>query len=127
MFIVSTKPACITYIKLLMDVFRTRLSGKNLGWNFSFLSHRLLFSHASAEVRDENTPERKVASTGDRTGHESDTLTTKPPGRGQRMSDSFYHITESSELNWKVRDQNILNWPCRSVIFCVGIHMCFDL
>ena len=34
---------------------------------FSFQSHRLLFSHASAEVRGENTPERKVASTRDRT------------------------------------------------------------
>ena len=34
--------------------------------NFSFLSHRLLFSHASSEVRGENTPERKVASTVDR-------------------------------------------------------------
>ena len=30
-----------------------------------FQSHRLLFSHASAEVIGENTPERKVASTGD--------------------------------------------------------------
>ena len=30
-------------------------------------SHQLLFSHVSAEVRGENTPERKVASTGDRT------------------------------------------------------------
>ena len=35
--------------------------------NFSFQSHRLLFSHASAEVRGENTAERKVASTGDQT------------------------------------------------------------
>ena len=35
--------------------------------NFSFKSHRLLFPHASAEVRGENTPERKVASIGDRT------------------------------------------------------------
>ena len=33
----------------------------------SFQSHRLLFSHASAQVRVENTPERKFASTGDRT------------------------------------------------------------
>ena len=33
----------------------------------SFQSHRLLFSHASAEVRGENTTERKFASTGDRT------------------------------------------------------------
>ena len=30
---------------------------------FSFLSHQLLFSHASAEVRGENSPERNFAST----------------------------------------------------------------
>ena len=30
----------------------------------SFHSHELLFSHASAEVRGENTPERNFASTG---------------------------------------------------------------
>ena len=36
--------------------------------NFFFpQSHRLLFSHASAEVIGENTPDRKFASTGDRT------------------------------------------------------------
>ena len=34
--------------------------------NFSFQSHRLLFSHASAELRGKNRPERKVALTGDR-------------------------------------------------------------
>ena len=34
-------------------------------YNFSFQSHRLLFSHASAVVRGKNTTERKVASTGD--------------------------------------------------------------
>ena len=33
----------------------------------SFQSHRLLFSHASAEVRGENMPERNFASTGYRT------------------------------------------------------------
>ena len=31
--------------------------------SFSFQSHRLLFSHASAEVRGENTQERNVTST----------------------------------------------------------------
>ena len=45
------------------------------------------FSHASAEVRGQNTPERKVASTGDRThDHQvigSNTLTTEPPRRGK--------------------------------------------
>ena len=35
--------------------------------DFTFQSQRLLFAHASAEVRGDNTPERKVASTGDRT------------------------------------------------------------
>ena len=38
-----------------------------LGSIVSFQSHRLLFSHASAEVRGEKTSERKFASTGDRT------------------------------------------------------------
>ena len=33
----------------------------------SLKRHQLLFSHASAEVRGENTPERKAAATGYRT------------------------------------------------------------
>ena len=45
----------------------------------SFQSHRLLFSHASAEVRGENTPERKVASTGDRTHNHQVTSPTRSP------------------------------------------------
>ena len=53
-----------------------------------FQSHRLLFSHASAEVRGENMPERKFALTGYRNSqppcHESDTLTTEPCGWGIR-------------------------------------------
>ena len=47
--------------------------------NFSYQSHRLLFSHASAEVRGENTPERKVASTGDRTHNHKVTSPTRSP------------------------------------------------
>ena len=51
----------------------------------SFQSYRLLFSHASAEVRGENTPERNFASTvvpnSQPLGQESDTLTIEPPGR----------------------------------------------
>ena len=50
---------------------------------FSFQSHRLLSSHASAEVRGENTPERKVASTRDQThNHQVMSPTCSPPGRG---------------------------------------------
>ena len=42
-------------------------------------SHRLLFSHASAEVRGENTPERKVASTGDQTHNHQVMSPTRSP------------------------------------------------
>ena len=45
-----------------------------------FQSHRLLFPHASAEVRGKNTPERNFVSNSQPPGHESDTLTTEPPG-----------------------------------------------
>ena len=44
-----------------------------------FQSHRLLFSHASAEVRGENTPERKVASTLDRTHNQQVMSLTRSP------------------------------------------------
>ena len=49
--------------------------------NFSFQSHRLLFTNASAEARGENAPERKVASTGDRThNHQVMSATRSPLG-----------------------------------------------
>ena len=44
-----------------------------------FLSHRLIFSHASAEVRGENTPERKFASTGVRTHNHQVMSPTRSP------------------------------------------------
>ena len=51
-----------------------------------FQSHRLLFSYASVEGRGENTPEKKIRlnrlSNSQPPGHESDTLTTEPPGSG---------------------------------------------
>ena len=59
----------------------------------SFQSYRLLSSHASAEVRGENTPERKFASTGDRT-HNQQVMGLKhsplshPVGAGQSVSRS---------------------------------------
>ena len=55
----------------------------------SFQSHRLLFSHASAEVRGENTKKKvhlKWVSSSQQPGHESDTLTTEPPGRVSGLS-----------------------------------------
>ena len=54
-----------------------------------FPKPRLLFSHASAEVRGENTPEKKSRfdrlSHSQPPGHEPDTLTTKPPVRGVKL------------------------------------------
>ena len=54
--------------------------------NYSFQSHRLLFSHASAELRGEKIAGKKSrlnwGSNSQSPGHESDTLTTEPSGRG---------------------------------------------
>ena len=57
----------------------------------SFQSHRLLFSHASAEVRGENMPERKFASTGYQThNHQVMSLTgttLSHPGRAHNINE----------------------------------------
>ena len=61
---------------LIILGFNATLTAKVISWRsvthmcflaFSHQSHRLLFSHASAEVKGENTTERKFASTGYRT------------------------------------------------------------
>ena len=74
--------------KLLVLWFNATLTAKSVHFlafshqyerNFSFQSQRLLFSHASAEVRDVNTPERKVASTGDRTHNHQFRSPTRSP------------------------------------------------
>ena len=58
----------------------------------SFQSHRLLFSHASAEVRGDGKEVRlNRVMNSQPPGHESDTLTTEPPGRKEPgvISDGF--------------------------------------
>ena len=62
------------------------LTAKVISWlshtitkHISFQSHQLLFSHASAEVRGENTPERNFVSTGSKTHNHQ---VTEPPGWG---------------------------------------------
>ena len=84
--------------------------------HISFRSHRLLFSHASAEVRGENTPERKLASTGYRTyNHQVMSPTRSPlsyPGGAECFLEGSVsskpkdvcnrfnsHPTESGQLN----------------------------
>ena len=64
-----------------------------------FQSHQLLFSHASAEVKGKNMPERKFASTVDQTHNHQVISPTRSPlshpgraacvGKGQSQQDSF--------------------------------------
>ena len=49
----------------------------------SFRSQQLLFSHASAEVRGENMPEKMLVSNSQAPCDESDILTTEPLGWGE--------------------------------------------
>ena len=61
----------------------------------SFQSHRLLFSHALAEVRGEYTPKKfrlNRVSDSQPLCHESNTLTTEPPRRG-----AFFQTPKQSE------------------------------
>ena len=55
-----------------------------------------LFSHASAEVRGVNAPERKFdpnqRSNSQPPGHESNPLTTEPPGRGAKGIHTGKHM-----------------------------------
>ena len=67
--------------------------------NFSYQSHILLFSHASEEVRGENTPERKVASTWDQTHNHQVMTTCSPlshPGRASMVW--IKHLTYHSKM-----------------------------
>ena len=73
----------------------------------SFQSHQLLFSHASAEVRDENTPERKFASTEDRTHNHQVMSPTRSPlshpgGAGLRKTTFyiFYALESIATFDW---------------------------
>ena len=64
-----------------------------------FQSHRLLLSHVSAEVRGENTPERKLAS--QPPGHKSDTFTTEQPVRGFKGNFAWSPIVYPSEFIYR--------------------------
>ena len=86
----------IWLVVLIVLGFNTTLTAKVISWrlvmqmcfqdfshqyqyNFSCQSHRLLFSHASEEVRGKNIPERKVTSTGDQIhNHKVMNLTPSP-------------------------------------------------
>ena len=64
----------------------------------SFQSHQLLFSHASAEVKGENTLERKVNSTGDGTeNHQIMNPTRSPLSYPGGAADGIIGIDVSKE------------------------------
>ena len=73
----------------------------------SFQSHRLLFTHASAKVRGENTPERKFASTGSPV-HNHQVMsatrsTTSQQGGAEWLVIPWYQVFRTSKfrLEWK--------------------------
>ena len=74
--------------------------------NFSFQSHRLLFPHTSAEVRGGNTPERKVASTRDRThNHQVVSPTRSPlshPGRAKA-----FKRDQLARIVWEIKADSV--------------------
>ena len=71
-------------------VFPGFLTPETFLTQLSFQSHRLFLSHASAEVRGENTPEGKLASTGDRThNHQVMSQTRSPLSHPGRATYSF--------------------------------------
>ena len=66
----------------------------------SFPKPRLVFSQTSAEVRGENTPERKVASTEDRThNHQVMSQTRSPEAPGQGSLEVMVHTKIQNEIN----------------------------
>ena len=74
----------------------------------SFQSHRLLFSHASATVRCENTPKRELASSGYRThNHQVMSPTRSPlshPGRPHRTIVLQRGALSTFELHYTMHD-----------------------
>ena len=73
-----------------------------------FQSHRLLFSHASAEVRGENAPERKVASTWDRThNHQVMSPTCSPLSHPGGSS-----AEECEKSSWRLWKEKLCKYWC---------------
>ena len=65
----------------------------------SFQSHRLLFSHASAEVSGENTPQRKFTSTGYRThNHQVTSLTRSPLSHLGEANENYDMVKELRQI-----------------------------
>ena len=62
-----------------------------------FQNHRPPLSHASVEVKGENTPERKFALTGDRTHNHQVISPTRSPVRGRK------HLKKNTHTHNNIR------------------------
>ena len=102
--------------------------------NFSFQSHRQLFSHASVEVRGENMPERKVASTGDETHNQQVMSPTRSPLSNPGGADTWTDRQADSSIHPKtlilldIITQNICGKKNIKFAFCKQLLLpcCFQ-
>ena len=72
--------------------------------NLSFQSRRLLFAHASSEVRSENMPQKVRLNSGSNSqppGHESDILATKASGQGSFCQTSNLITMQNGRLTYR--------------------------
>ena len=86
----------------------------------SFQSHRLLLSHASAEVRGKNTPERKFVSIGYRThSHQVMSPTRSPlshPGGALTQTHAQYINTAQNPNVFSVTASQVAIWDGRDKV-----------
>ena len=81
----------------------------------SFQSHRLLFSHA---LRRKEVRLNRVSNS-QPPDHESDTLTTEPPGRGERERESSTETDRQGETRTQTADTDRQrNWLVEQVSLC---------
>ena len=79
-----------------------------------FLKPPLLFSNASAEVRGENTPKRKFASTGDRThNHQVMSLTSSPLSTQVGPSKEGECYLENTNRTESSQCRTVLSYPLK--------------
>ena len=127
---------------LVVSGFNVTLTAKVISWrsvtlcifwlshastNTTFLSETAIFSHASAEVRGENTPERKVASTVDLTcNHQVMSLTSSPlshPGVAPKKSLS----TRITHVKYECSITYHLNLMANDTVFVNNVTLIFEL
>ena len=70
----------------------------------SFQSHRLLFSHASAEVSGETTPERNFVTTGSRTHNHQVMSPTRSPLSHPGGAEFDINANKMLKLRWHKSD-----------------------